>query len=66
MSVLKTIAVAAALTFGASQLALAQYSSGPAGGGSGTESGKPGSAQNNNRGPGKNTGTGAGTGMDSR
>jgi|HubBroStandDraft_4_1064222.scaffolds.fasta_scaffold4294831_1 hypothetical protein len=64
MSALKTIAVAVALVFGASQLALAQSSAGPAGGGAGTESGKPGSAQNNDRGPGKDTGTGAMRGQD--
>jgi hypothetical protein len=66
MSALKAFAVATVLVFGASHLAMAQNSGGPAGGGVGTESGKPGSAQNNNRGPGKASGTGAGTGMDQR
>ncbi|HUD88973.1 MAG TPA: hypothetical protein VMR17_21185 [Xanthobacteraceae bacterium] len=58
MSVLKTLAVATALVFGASQLALAQ--SAPASGGAGTESGKVGSSQNNDRGPGKNFDSGQG------
>ena len=63
MSKIKTIALAALLIFGTSQLALAQYGSGPTGGGAGTASGHSNKAQNNNRGPGKSTGTGSGTGM---
>lgn len=64
MSTMKAIAIATALLMGGSTLAMAQYSSGPAGGGAGTESGNPQKAQNNDRGPGKAGGTGAGTGMD--
>jgi hypothetical protein len=57
MSKVKTIALATALIFGASQLALAQTSpNSPGGGGEGTTSGHPDKAQNNNRGPGKNPG----------
>jgi hypothetical protein len=44
---IKTLTIAAALLVGASSMAMAQ-----AGGGVGTESGKPGSAQDNGRGPG--------------
>jgi hypothetical protein len=54
MSKVKTIALAMALIFGASQLAVAQ--SGAGGGGAGTVSGNPQKAQNNDRGPGKNPG----------
>jgi len=58
MSKVKTIALATALIFGASQLALAQSGAGAGagGGGAGTVSGHPEKAQNNDRGPGKNPG----------
>jgi hypothetical protein len=57
MSITKTLALAAVLMFGASQLAFAQPANPYAGGGGeGTESGHPYKAQNQNRGPGKNPG----------
>ena len=57
MSMTKILALAILLTFGGSQLALAQGSNPYAGGaGEGTESGHPEKAQNQNRGPGKNPG----------
>jgi hypothetical protein len=57
MAMAKIFALAILLTFGASQLALAQPSNPYAGGaGEGTESGHPDKAQNQNRGPGKNPG----------
>ena len=56
MSKVKTIALATALIFGASTLAMAQSNAGAGGGGAGTESGHPDKAQNNDRGPGKNPG----------
>jgi hypothetical protein len=57
MTFVKTIALATVLTFGASQLVFAQAGNPYAGGGgTGTESGHPEKAQNNNRGPGKNPG----------
>jgi hypothetical protein len=57
MSMMKIFALAILLTFGGSQLALAQASNPYAGGGgAGTESGHPEKAQNQNRGPGKNPG----------
>ena len=56
MSTVKTVALATALIFGASQLALAADSTNAGGGGAGTESGHPNKAQNNDRGPGKNPG----------
>ena len=57
MSFVKTIALATVLAFGASQLVFAQAGNPCAGGGgTGTESGHPEKAQNNNRGPGKNPG----------
>jgi hypothetical protein len=56
MSTAKILALAIMLTFGASQLALAQTNPYAGGGGEGTDSGHPEKAQNNNRGPGKNPG----------
>ena len=57
MSFVKTIALATVLAFGASQLVFAQAGNPYAGGGgTGTESGHPEKAQNNNRGPGKTPG----------
>jgi hypothetical protein len=57
MAMAKILALATLLTFGASQLALAEASNPYAGGaGEGTESGHPEKAQNQNRGPGKNPG----------